>query len=272
MPNSLLLPPSDRSRQMEHEVPEPVDILGLRVHPLERQRFLHILEGWLSGAEPTRLYYTNAHVFNLAYRDSRFRASLNGADLLLCEGVAGRLGSAIIGTDPRIPESLNTMTWIDEYLQQVNDGRRSVFLLGDEAPVVAACAERMRERHPGLVVTAHHGFFRRDGEENDGVLDAIEQARPDVLIVGMGNPIQEFWIDDNLDRLRVIGVTTILSLGGMIRWYSGVERPWAHWMLRLHLGWLGRLVRHPIRYFRRYVIGNPLFLGRCVRQRLAAHQ
>lgn len=239
-------------------------LLGVRVSILTRQALLRTLEDWV-GSGTRRLCYANAHVLNLALRDSRLRDALNRADVVLCEGVGGRIGSAIAGTEPRVATSLNTMTWIDDYFDLLARRGARVFLVGDEAPVLAACVDEMGMNHPDLrVVGTHHGFFDRHGPDNERVLDEIRRSDAHVLIVGMGTPIQEFWIEDNLEDLPGMN---ILALGAMFRWYSGVERPWFDWMLRFHLGWLGRLVRHPVRHFRRYVIGNPLFLWRCLRQR-----
>lgn len=239
-------------------------LLGIDVSILTRDELLLSIARWTQQGQ-RRLHYVNAHVLNLAHVDRRFHEVLNRGDVVLCEGAGGRIGSVIAGTVPPIPESLNTMTWIDDYLGLMAGKGARVFLIGDEDEVLAACVREMTSRHPDLqVVGTHHGFFDREGADNDRVLALIRESDPDVLMVGMGSPIQEHWIDDNLGRLPD---ASILALGAMFRWYSGVERPWFDWMLRFHLGWLGRLVRHPVRHFRRYVIGNPLFVWRCLRQR-----
>lgn len=241
------------------------ELLGVRLHLIDAPGLLGMLDHWLA-AEPAlhRLYYANAHVLNLAHADERFRQSLNRADFVLPEGFGCQLGARVAGIRHSV-QSLNTLTWIDDYLRLAARRSTRLFLLGDEPSVVQRCAQRMQDEHPGLqVVGMHHGFFDPDGVENEHVVELIAASRPDVLIVGMGNPRQEFWIDANTP---VLPPMSVLSLGALIRWYSGVERPWPTWMLRFHLAWLGRLAQHPIRHFRRYVIGNPLFLWRCLLQR-----
>lgn len=245
----------------------PVKLLGLGVHPVRRAELIDLLSSWAARAassRPRRMYYTNAHVFNLAQDDARFRQSLNNADLLICEGWGGRIGGWIAGAP--LPEQLATMDWMDDFLPRLAADGRSLFLLGDEPGVADACALQMVRRHPGLEIAGtHHGFFDKGPDGSRAVIERVHASGADVLFVGLGNPLQEFWIDDHLETLDV---PLVLALGAMFRWYSGVERRAPSWMRRLHLEWLHRLARHPIRHFRRYVIGNPLFLLRCLGQRM----
>lgn len=247
--------------------PKPVELLRLHVHPLRRRELLALLEVWGSppGSDsPRRMYYTNAHVFNLAQQDEAFRDSLNGADLLICEGWGGRIGGVIAGA--RLPEQLATMDWMDQYLARLAAKSASVFLLGDEPGVARACGEQMVRRHPDLrIAGSQHGFFDKGPVGSSAVIDQVNASGADVLFVGLGSPLQELWIDQHLDRLSP---SLVLALGAMFRWYSGVEQRAPSWMRRIHLEWLHRLAHHPWRHFRRYVIGNPLFLVRCARQRL----
>lgn len=239
-------------------------LLGVPVDRLSTDTLLALLAGWHHDGRQHRLYYATAHGLNLAYTEPRFRASLAGADVVICEGHGVRVGARVAG-EP-VPEVIQTMDWMDDHLAQLARDGRSLYLLGDEPGVADACADEMRRRHPGLrIVGTRHGYFDVAGSENDAVVEAIREAAPDALFVGMGNPRQEYWIDDNLEAT---GVSVVLSLGAMFRWYAGIEERAPAWMLRAGLWWLHRLLHHPVRHFRRYVIGNPRFLWRCLRQRL----
>lgn len=245
-------------------LPEAVSLLGVKVHPVVRSQLIDTLEEWARSSSSRRVYYTNAHVFNLAWRQPQFRASLNAAELVICEGIGGRVGGAVAGV--HLPEQLATMDWIDGLLNRLADSGRRLFLLGDEPGVAAACAHRMTEHHPGLQVSGtHHGYFPKNPDGDRQIVRTINGCHTDVLFVGMGNPLQEHWIDRHFESLDV---SLILSLGAMFRWYAGVEPRAPFWMRRAGLEWLLRLIRHPVRYFGRYVVGNPLFLLRCLRQRL----
>lgn len=247
------------------DLPAPVSLLGVHVHPVVRSQLIDVLTTWAEAPPPQRMYYTNAHVFNLASRRPRFLSSLNQADLVICEGIGGRVGGAVAGV--HLPEQLATMDWIDEFLARLADGGQSLFLLGDEPGVADVCARAMVGRHPALrICGTHHGFFHKDADGNRRVVEKVNASGTDVLFVGMGNPVQEHWIDKHLE---VLDVNLILSLGAMFRWYTGVERRAPGWMRALGLEWLLRLIKHPVRYFDRYVIGNPLFLARCLAERIS---
>lgn len=244
-----------------------IDVLGLHVHDLTRFELLDRLMGWAtpSSHRPRRMFYTNAHVFNLAVDDPTFASSLNSADALIFEGFGGCLGAQLLGH--RRPEQLATMDWMDDFLARLAAQSGSVYLLGDDPGVANRCGERMAAQHPGLKVAGgHHGFFDHDGPANGDVVADIRRAGPDVLMVGMGSPLQERWIDRNVESLEV---PLTLALGAMFRWYVEEEPRAPSWMQRLHLEWLLRLLRHPVRHFRRYVIGNPTFVLRVLRQRWA---
>ena len=238
-----------------------IDLLGLRVHAITRSELLDELVSWLDGDRPRRMYYTNAHVFNLAWENDLLRQSLNGADLLIVEGHGGNVGARLAGT--KVPATHNTVYWMDDYLSRAAERHARVYLIGDEPGVADRAAAVMVERHPGLnVVGTHDGFF--DAATDARIVEGIRRAEPDVLLVGMGTPRQEFWIDDRIEQLDA---STVLALGAWFRWYAGIEAWAPPWMRRLHLEWLHRFLSHPVRHFRRYAIGNPLFVARCLGQR-----
>jgi N-acetylglucosaminyldiphosphoundecaprenol N-acetyl-beta-D-mannosaminyltransferase len=138
----------------------------------------------------------------------------------------------------------------------------SVFLLGDEEGVARKSADVMTENHPGLTIAgSHHGYFNTQNSENEIVIDYINSTSSDILLVGMGMPRQEFWVDDNIDKLNV---RVCITVGAAFRWYSGLERRAPRWVTDNGFEWLGRLVHHPIKLFRRYVIGNPLLMLRVI--------
>ena len=241
-------------------------LLGVPVDRLTPQELLGRLRG-STESRNCRVYYATAHALNLAAAEERFRASLQGADIVICEGHGVRIGARVAGQP--VPDVIQTVDWIDDYLAQLAQDRRSIYLLGDEPGVAKACADEMVRRHPGLKVAGcHHGFFDVARPENQEVVAAIRAAGADVLLVGMGNPRQEYWIDANLEAT---GVPVALALGAMFRWYAGVEEGAPDWVRHSGLWWLHRLVKHPVRHFQRYVIGNPLFLWRCLLQRFGRY-
>jgi N-acetylglucosaminyldiphosphoundecaprenol N-acetyl-beta-D-mannosaminyltransferase len=210
-----------------------------------------------------RVYNVNINAMNIAAVDDDFAAWLNSADLVYCDGAGVRLGAAIHGL--HLPERLGVMDWIDDALAALSCQESGIFLLGDEPGIAERCGEAMMLAHPGLrVVGTHHGFFSLGSAEERELIDRINLTKPNVLFVGMGMPRQERWIETNFGSLRA---NIFIPVGAAFRWYSRVQRQAPDWMKRSGLEWLYRLVRNPVRLFRRYVLGNPRFLLRVVGNR-----
>jgi N-acetylglucosaminyldiphosphoundecaprenol N-acetyl-beta-D-mannosaminyltransferase len=142
-----------------------------------------------------------------------------------------------------------------------------VYLLGARPGVAQEAARRLQARYPDLeIVGVHHGFFDHAAGslENEAVVREINDARPDILLVGMGMPLQEYWLMENQDRLQG-GV--VLTGGAVFDYVSGGLRRGPRALTHSGFEWLARLLVEPRRLWRRYLIGNPLFLLRVLRQR-----
>ncbi len=153
-------------------------------------------------------------------------------------------------------------TW--EMLSALAGSGRSVYLLGGTAEESAGAAQAIRERLPSLAIAGQRdGYFRRP--ETDAVIEAINAASPDVLLVAMGFPRQEEWIASNLPRLNV---RVAVAEGGSLSFISGTTSRAPRWMRRAGLEWLFRLLRQPSRLRRQMAL--PVFVWLVLRQRLGA--
>jgi N-acetylglucosaminyldiphosphoundecaprenol N-acetyl-beta-D-mannosaminyltransferase len=126
-----------------------------------------------------------------------------------------------------------------------------VFYLGGEPGVAERAAEVLRGEFPGLQIATHHGYFTLNGEGNRGVLKAIADCSPQVLMVGMGMPRQEHWVVDNLEHIRA---DAILTAGACFDYVAGAIPTPPRWMGRVGLEWLYRLSAEPGRLWRRYLL------------------
>ena len=106
-------------------------------------------------------------------------------------------------------------------------------------------------RHPALDLVTRHGFFDMVGPENDAVLAAIRSHQPQILLVGMGMPRQEVWIEANRARLPAC---VIMPIGGALAYEAGAVATPPRWTGRLGVEWLWRFATEPKRLFHRYFI------------------
>lgn len=206
--------------------------------------------------------YSNINAINLAQEDQSLRDFLNRAHVVYCDGEGVRLGARLLGF--HLPPRIVLTYFIWELCRDAEARGYKLFFLGSESDKVNEAVRRIRDRFPLIrIVGCHHGFFPKTGEESDRVVEIIRAARPDILFVGFGMPLQENWIAANLHRLEV---KAILPCGSMIDYAAGQKSLAPAWMSDHGLEWLYRLGQEPGRLWKRYLIGNPLFLLRVLWQ------
>ena len=197
------------------ELPRPVDVLGVPVHPVSRRQLLDVLIAWGASKGLYRVFYMNVHGINLAQRDAAFRSALAGASLVYCDGYGVKWGARLL--DAAIPERMTPPDWIDDFAARTAAAHQSVFAIGDEPGVAAVFQQALAAKHAGYQdAGSHHGFFAKTGAENDAVIERINESGADHLLVGFGMPLQETWTAANVSRLRV---KTIIGVGALYRWY-----------------------------------------------------
>src|SRR4029077_5191921 len=131
-----------------------------------------------------------------------------------------KIGAGILGLS--IGDRMTPPDWIDDLCSVLAKNYYSIYLLGDEPGVAEKCAAVLLEKHPALIIKGtHHGFFDKKGNENVEVIDIINQVAPDVLLIGLGMPLQEKWIAANAGN---INSSIFISVGAMFRWIARVEK------------------------------------------------
>jgi N-acetylglucosaminyldiphosphoundecaprenol N-acetyl-beta-D-mannosaminyltransferase len=220
---------------------------------------LQRIAGWVGQPGPTRkVMYVNAHVLNLSREYPQLRAALEAADLVYCDGYGVRLAAKAL--DVEIPHRMTGADWIWDLATLCESSNHSLYLLGSEPGFAQEAAERLRQRFPRLTVTgAHHGYFEPGSPHADRVVEDINAKRPDIVLVGMGTPRQELWAEQNAAKLDCDVVWTV---GALFDYVSGRVPRAPHWLADNGLEWIFRLAIEPQRMWRRYLLGNPVFLSR----------
>ncbi|KYC40582.1 hypothetical protein WA1_26045 [Scytonema hofmannii PCC 7110] len=202
-----------------------------------------------------RVYYGNAHTMVTATKNTALAEALEHSDLLLADGSGVRWGSALLGTP--IVHNLNGTDLVPALCKNGATKGLSVYLLGAKPSVAEEAATNLKKTYPGLVIAGtQDGYFSES--ETSQVLEAIRVARPHLLLVAMGVPLQEIWIDRYASQLPGI---TCMGVGGLFDFVA--ERvPRAPSSIRaIGMEWLWRLAMEPKRLWRRYFIGNFIFLS-----------
>jgi len=243
-----------------------VEILGVGVDPLTVEGLHARILRAVRGGRHEMILHVNAHAFNLAARDPGLRNLLRSAPTVFADGAGVVLAARILGG--HLPGRITYADWMYQLAAFAEGEGLSFYFLGGRPGVAERARERLVGLHPNLrVAGVHHGYFdkRAGGPENEAVVREINAARPDVLLVAFGMPLQERWLGENWHR---VDACVALTGGAVFDYVSGELRRGPRLLTDNGFEWLARLVVEPGRLWRRYVLGNPAFLLRVLGQRL----
>lgn len=203
------------------------------------------------------VHLCNAYTLSLAVRDPEFRALLSAADLNFADGhpvaAVGRL---------RGHAEMDTRVYGPDLMLAVLDAGRAHnlrhYLYGGTAEVLNDLQERLVRRFPGLIVVGSESppFRELTDLESAAMVQRIRAARADIVWVGLGTPRQDHFVARHAQTLQ----STLVAVGAAFDFHAGHKRQAPAWMQRTGLEWCFRLLAEPRRLWRRYFVGNPVFL------------
>lgn len=196
--------------------------------------------GHLSG-------HHNLHSLYLLRTDDSVRQFYARCDDCYIDGMAVRLPLAGAGVATSGRQRFSLMDTFPALLEQASHRAWTIFFLGSEQAVIEKARKRLSREYPGLNIELHQGYFENDRE----LIAKINCLRPDLLLVGMGMPLQESWLLEHIDELDV-GVAA--QAGATLDYFVGAQSKAPLWLSKLGLAWLFRLARDPLRLWRRYLV------------------
>ncbi|HEY6102332.1 MAG TPA: WecB/TagA/CpsF family glycosyltransferase [bacterium] len=237
----------------------PLRLLGVRVDPVSMDETVERIRDRLRGGPAGYVVTLNAVMLGRAAKDAEFCRIVNGAVVVTADGMGTLLAARILGM--RIPERVAGVDLADRLCALCAAEGFRVFLFGATDGVADLAARHLSSRHSGLaLVGTRHGF----GTTDDGlVADAIRRAGADLLLVGLGSPRQEVWIDQWLPRT---GARIGIGVGGTLDVFAGRVPLAPNWMRAAGIEWLYRLIREPRRW--RTAAALPAVMWMAIRERL----
>jgi N-acetylglucosaminyldiphosphoundecaprenol N-acetyl-beta-D-mannosaminyltransferase len=233
---------------------EPIDILGVRISAVTLTSASEAIEGWVKARQ--KAYVCVAPVSTLVdcQRDPAYRKIVNEADMVTPDGMPVvwlakvQAGKAIDRTyGPDLMRSL------------CGKGHLRHYFFGSTTETLRQLEQALKKEFPEIRIAGTMSPpFRPDAQiEEKAVLEAINQANPDILWVGLGAPKQDFWMKLNRARLEV---PVMIGVGAAFDFLAGVKPQAPKWIQRSGFEWLFRLCCEPKRLWKRYLIGNSLFV------------
>jgi alpha-1,3-mannosyltransferase len=234
-------------------------ILDVSVTVSTRSEVVEELDRRFEGNKHTRVAFANANCLNIARRDPRFRAAL-GETLVLNDGIGVDLASRLL-FGAQFPDNLNGTDLTPYYLQHSRH-RLRIYLLGGKPGVAKRAAKLIAEIYPRHeVVGCHDGYFPHTDDAL--VAHEIKMTGANVVLVALGNPDQELWLRTNFDAT---GCCLGFAVGALFDYIAGEMQRAPVWVRTARLEWVYRLAQEPQRLWRRYVLGNPIFMLRILGQ------
>jgi exopolysaccharide biosynthesis WecB/TagA/CpsF family protein len=233
-----------------------IDITNTTMHEA-----LDWIEHRVSHKQKSLLFFVNPACLNIASHDEDYSAVLQQADRILADGIGLKIGSRLL--NQALKANVNGTDLFPRLCERAAIHGYSLFLLGGQPGVAAKAAETMQQRYPGLEIAGtRDGFFTPEQEAE--IIADINASGAAILLVGFGAPKQELW----LSRVKQsLASPVCMGVGGLFDYYSGRIPRAPLWLREMGLEWAWRFCQEPMRMWRRYLVGNPLFIYRVLRQR-----
>lgn len=207
--------------------------------------------------------FVNADCANQYYRNDHYRQTLNSFTNVFADGIGVKIAAQLSGLALR--ENVNGTDMFPLLCEQLNNANIRVFLLGAKKDVIEKVAKKLSKQYPNIIIADYvDGYSYAD--DQSALRQRINSANADLLLVAMGAPRQEFWMQANRSCLDV---SAIIGVGGLFDFYSETVSRAPEWLRELSMEWVWRLAVQPLDKGKRYLIGNPLFLLRVMLNRYA---
>lgn len=238
-------------------------ISGIRLLNLTMDNLLDAIACALAAGTRTRIAFVNPDCVNIAARDAAYRRTLGQFDWVCADGIGMKIAGSLLGQPVR--QNLNGTDLFPRLCSELGASGHSVYLLGSRDGVADAAAQWALEHYPTLKIAGTRSGYFTAAEEPE-VLAEIRATGAKVLLVALGAPRQELWLERNLEAT---GAVVGLGVGGLFDFYSGRIPRAPQWLREIGGEWIYRLIQEPRRMWRRYVVGNWVFLFRIIVEKLA---
>lgn len=214
-----------------------------------------------SGRRPFYSTSANGQVLALCGQDRGFLDLMLQADQIHADGMPMVLYSRLRSKLP-LPERVATTDLVHAVARRASEADVSFYFLGASEEVNARSVEAMRKAYPDLRIAGRrNGYF--PAAEEEAVIAEVNAARPDIVWIGMGVPLEQRFVARNLDRLTNVGV--VKTSGGLFDFLSGKNARAPGWMQAAGLEWLYRTWLEPKRLGMRYLTTNPVAIHALIR-------
>jgi N-acetylglucosaminyldiphosphoundecaprenol N-acetyl-beta-D-mannosaminyltransferase len=237
-----------------------INILGLKINLADFNSITALISEAIHKKNRIKINYVNAYSIVIANKNKAFKNSLLNTNIVHADGTGIWLARKILFKD-RLIKRFN---WTDcgyDFLKLCEEKQWTIFFLGSTDDIQIKAKKNLKEKYPALKL---EGSFNGYGDLNrKSLIEEINKLNVDILYVGLGTPKQEIWINENFSKLNC---KVIQAVGDLFSLFAEEKVRGPKIFQKIGLEWLFRLIRHPGKYFHRYVIGIPVFIFKILNQ------
>lgn len=210
----------------------------------------------------------NAHSYNTAQNDILFAEALTHGDILIPDGISIVKANKWLNAKAQPKERIAGWDLFEFEMKHLNQKGGKCFFMGSSEKVLSLIKEKAKIVYPNIIVETFSPPYKPEfnDEDNKKIIDAINQANPDLLWIGMTAPKQEKWTYIHWNELEIH--CHVGTIGAVFDFFAGTVERAPLWWQRHGLEWLYRLIKEPKRMWKRYIIGNTLFLWNITKEKL----
>ncbi len=233
-------------RQPEEDIPDSIEAFGVKISPVSMTEALDKIEGFIATGTPHHVLTSDANAILTSRQDEEYAGIMRRAAMITPDGFGVIWGARLLNLP--IYERVTGVDMVTGICERAAQKGYGIFIFGSAPGTAATAAQNLQQRYPGLrVVGTHHGMIKDKPELEASVIQQIRDAKPDVLFVAMGIPLQEKFIAKHLEEMNV---PVSLGVGGSFDVYSGKFNRAPVAVQRIGLEWLYRVWIEPSRWKR----------------------
>ncbi len=237
---------------------ESVQICGVRIDRLSLRDVILKIESFIEGDGKHQICVVPVYSLVLMQKDKEFMDINNNCSIVVADGMPLVWVSRLFGKP--VPERIAGYDLFFALCKIALEKKYSFFFLGSSEDVLKRISLNLKNKFPDLKIAGTYSPPYKENfteDENSGIIEEINKVKPDILWVGMTAPKQEKWIYHNLEKLNV---KVAIGVGAVFDFIAGTKKRAPKWMQKIGLEWFWRLIQEPKRLWKRYLMGNTIFI------------
>lgn len=208
----------------------------------------------------------NAHSYNTALKDALFAEALMNGDALIPDGASIVMACRKLKAKSQPVERIAGWDLFTMEMERLNRKGGKCFFMGSSEKVLGLIREKAKTVYPNIQIETYSPPYKPEfsKEDNEAIIEAINRANPDLLWIGMTAPKQEKWTYAHWNELSIH--CHVGTIGAVFDFFAGTVERAPIWWQEHSLEWLYRLIKEPRRMWRRYIIGNTLFIRNVLKE------